>query len=217
MSKCFYGFYRFNMLWQDNGVHSAGKTMEFEVSQASEEDPHYIVALSTKRLQDAGFTQLAAALFPPISVFDGDKTYVLNLFWKAVTNPEKVVVSTDPSGAHLMILAPTCFTIDLFKMHGEKSLNLSGLAGDISVDSSAADPTTARALAEVQELIAGGGSVRWTVAKLAVCGGGGVGKTSCINALSGAPFEAECESTVGAKVIDSTVCSTVVRVPLGRR
>jgi hypothetical protein len=184
MLKCFYGFYRFN------GVHNAGKTMEFEVSQASEEDPHYIAALSAERLQDAGFIQLTAALFPPISVFDGDKTCVLNLFWKAITNPEKVVVNTDPSGAHLVLLAPTCFTIDLFKMHD------SVVAARTKVDS----VEEAMLKGCLQTALQGEAALPWRHCRLMMLGGGHTGKTSCINALSGAPFEQECQSTVGAEV-----------------
>jgi hypothetical protein len=50
-------------------------------------------------------------------------------------------------------------------------------------------------------LLEGETGVQWTHCRLMVLGGGGVGKTSCINALAGAPFEKECESTIGAQVL----------------
>ena len=49
-------------------------------------------------------------------------------------------------------------------------------------------------------LLSGQSGVKWMHCRLMVMGAGNVGKTSCLNALSGKPFERECKSTVGAQV-----------------
>jgi ubiquitin len=58
-----------------------------------------------------------------------------------------------------------------------------------------------KAQAALKVILGGEAGVAWKQSRLVVFGGGGVGKTSCINALSGAPFESDCESTVGAQVL----------------
>jgi parallel beta-helix repeat protein len=63
----------------------------------------------------------------------------------------------------------------------------------------------------VEEAQQGDAATPWMHCRLMVLGGGGTGKTSCIKALSGAPFEQECESTVGAQVIKWTYqCESTV-------
>ena len=52
----------------------------------------------------------------------------------------------------------------------------------------------------LEAALQGEAALPWNHCRLMMLGGGCVGKTSCINALSGAPFQQKCDSTVGAKV-----------------
>eukprot|EP00937_MAST-01D_sp_MAST-1D-sp2_P002342 g2342.t1 len=100
LTQYFHGYYRFKK------PNAAGKTIELNVAQASEKDPHYVVVLGrsdadptcdiSRWQQKSEFTKLTIdGLSPLCFLTNRKKSAKLDMYYKRVTAPGKVIVRTD--------------------------------------------------------------------------------------------------------------------------